>query len=180
MLIGAPRTDLQFELADALSVGDARGIFELVNGLVQEGQDLRHVTGQILAHVRDLLLMRSAPDEPDALDAPEDRRERLASQAAKFTIAELSRILSLLLAAQNDMRWTTSPRLTLELALVRASMPETDPNPAALIARLERLERLANLDVTTDAAPTSEPAPEPRAPKEASSPKSSSSISVPE
>src|SRR5438105_10639244 len=33
MLIGVPRTDLQFELADALAVGDARGIFELVNGL---------------------------------------------------------------------------------------------------------------------------------------------------
>src|SRR5262249_28208805 len=103
MLVGAPRTDLQFELADALSVGDARGTFELVNGLVQEGQDLRHVTGQILGHVRDLLLVRSAPDEPGALDVPPDRRERLSAQAAKFSVSELSRILSLLLAAQTDM-----------------------------------------------------------------------------
>ena len=37
------------------------------------------------------------------------------------------------------MRWTTSPRLTLELALVRATMPDTDPAPHALISRLERL-----------------------------------------
>ena len=36
------------------------------------------------------------------------------------------------LAAQTDMRWTTSPRLTLELALVRAAIPEADPNPAGL------------------------------------------------
>jgi hypothetical protein len=43
------------------------------------------------------------------------------------------------------MRWTTSPRLSLELALVRSCLPETDPAPEALIARLERLERLANL-----------------------------------
>jgi DNA polymerase-3 subunit gamma/tau len=43
------------------------------------------------------------------------------------------------------MRWTTSPRLTLELALVRAALPETDPQPAALLARVERLERLAGL-----------------------------------
>jgi DNA polymerase-3 subunit gamma/tau len=146
MLVGAPRTDLQFELADALSVGDARGIFELVNGLVQEGQDLRHVTGQILAHVRDLLLVRSAPDEPGALDVPPDRRERLGPQAAKFSVGELSRILSLLLAAQTDMRWTTSPRLTLELALVRSAIPEADPSPGGLGARMERLERLAGID----------------------------------
>ena len=52
---------------------------------------------------------------------------------------------TLLLAAQTDMRWTTSPRLTLELALVRACAPETDPTPAGVVARLERLERLANV-----------------------------------
>jgi DNA polymerase III subunit gamma/tau len=146
MLVGAPRTDLQFELADALAVGDARGIFELVNGLVQEGQDLRHVTGQILAHVRDLLLVRSAPDEPGALDVPPDRRERLGAQALKFSVGELSRILSLLLAAQTDMRWTTSPRLTLELALVRSAIPEADPSPGGLGSRMERLERLAGIE----------------------------------
>src|SRR5439155_1470835 len=67
--------------------------------------------------------------------------------AAKFTTAELSRILSLLLAAQTDLRWTTSPRLTLELALVRATIPEADPSPAGLSARIERLERLAGVSV---------------------------------
>ncbi|GIU99811.1 MAG: hypothetical protein KatS3mg014_1427 [Actinomycetota bacterium] len=41
-------------------------------------------------------------------------------------------MISLLLAAQADMRWTTSPRLSLELALVRATMPETDAQPHAL------------------------------------------------
>jgi DNA polymerase III subunit gamma/tau len=55
-------------------------------------------------------------------------------------------VLALLLDAQNDMRWTTSPRLSLELALVRATMPETDADASALVTRLERLERLANLD----------------------------------
>ena len=55
-------------------------------------------------------------------------------------------MIELLLAAQNDMRWTTSPRLSLELALVRATIPETDPSPAGTLARLERLERLANVD----------------------------------
>jgi DNA polymerase-3 subunit gamma/tau len=47
------------------------------------------------------------------------------------------------------MRWTTSPRLSLELALVRATIPETDPSPAGTLSRLERLERLANLDPGT-------------------------------
>jgi DNA polymerase III subunit gamma/tau len=150
-LIGAPQTDVQFELGDAIAVHDGRSVFEIVHRLVQAGHDFRHLTGQVLSHFRDLLLVRSAPDEPAVLDVPADRYPRLAAQAAKFTTAELSRILSLLVAAQTDMRWTTSPRLTLELALVRATMPEADPNPAGLLARLERLERLAGVDETVGA-----------------------------
>jgi DNA polymerase-3 subunit gamma/tau len=144
-LIGTPSGDVQFELADAIAVGDTQGVFQIVHRLVQEGNDFRHLTGGVIGHFRDLLLVRSAPDQPDVVDMPSDRHARMNAQGAKFTVAELSRILSLLIAAQTDMRWTTSPRLTLELALVRATIPEADPNPAGLAARLERLERLAGV-----------------------------------
>jgi len=165
-LLGAPRVEVQHELADAVAVGDARAAFEIVNRLVQDGQDLRNVTAETLAHFRNLLLVQTAPGQDDLLDVPADRYDHLRSQATKFTPAELARVLELLLAAQNDMRWTTSPRLSLELALVRATLPETDPNPAGLIARMERLERLANLDVA--AAPTPQQSKQPAATKPAS------------
>ncbi|HEU4526839.1 MAG TPA: DNA polymerase III subunit gamma/tau, partial [Actinomycetota bacterium] len=147
-LIGAGRSDVLFALADAVSVGDARGVFEVVNGIVQEGQDLRHVTNEALTHFRNLLLVKTAPGQHDLIDATESEIERLSAQAAKLSEAELARIISLLLDAQADMRWTTSPRLSLELALVRATMPETDSNPAALISRLERLERISGIEVS--------------------------------
>jgi DNA polymerase III subunit gamma/tau len=145
-LLGAPRSQVQVELADAVAVGDARSAFEIVNRLVQDGQDLRNVTNETLAHFRDLLLVKTAPGQEDLLDVAADAYEPLRMQADKFTASELTRVLELLLAAQNDMRWTTSPRLSLELALVRATIPETDAPAAGTLARLERLERLANLD----------------------------------
>ncbi len=145
-LLGAPRSQVQVELADGVAVGDARSAFEIVNRLVQDGQDLRNVTNETLAHFRDLLLVKTAPGQEDLLDIPADAYEGLRMQAEKFSSAELARVIELLLAAQSDMRWTTSPRLSLELALVRATIPETDPSPAGTLARLERLERLANVD----------------------------------
>jgi DNA polymerase-3 subunit gamma/tau len=145
-LLGAPRGEVQHELADAVAIGDAKGVFEIVGRLVQDGQDLRNVTAESLAHFRNLLLVKTAPGQPDLVDVPDDAYEALRIQAEKFTPGELARVLALLLAAQNDMRWTTSPRLSLELALVRSTMPETDDDPTALLTRLERLERLANLD----------------------------------
>jgi DNA polymerase-3 subunit gamma/tau len=166
-LLGAPRSEVQVELADAVAVGDARSMFEIVNRLVQDGQDIRNVTNETLAHFRDLLLVKTAPGQEDLLDISSDTYESLRIQAEKFTASELARIIELLLAAQTDMRWTTSPRLSLELALVRATIPETDPAPAGTLARLERLERLANVDPATvvpsaeagGAAPVGDPTP---------------------
>ena len=169
-LLGVPQGEIRVEIADVVAVGDLRGAFESVDRLVQAGHDLRNGTGDLLAHFRNLLLVQSAPDQDDLLDVPSDAYASLRAQADKFTPGELSRVLELLLAAQTDMRWTTSPRLTLELALVRACAPETDPTPAGVVARLERLERLANVtagaiapaaDAVSEAV--AEPVPKPRA-----------------
>jgi DNA polymerase-3 subunit gamma/tau len=155
-LLGAPRDEIHHELADVVAIGDVHGAFAVVGRLVQDGQDLRHVTADALTHLRNLLLVKTAPGQEDLLDIPADAYEPLRQQAEKYSTAELGRVIALLLAAQNDMRWTTSPRITLELALVRACVPETDPTPAGVVARLERLERLAN--VTPGAAIPESPA----------------------
>jgi DNA polymerase-3 subunit gamma/tau len=156
-LLGAPRGEVQHELADAIAVGDARGAFEIVNRLVQDGNDLRNVTAEALEHFRNLLLVKTAPGQEDLVEVSTDGYEALRTQSGKYTPSELSRVLSLLLAAQNDMRWTTSPRISLEVALVRATMPDTDPTPAGVVARLERLERLANLAPGTSIPSAAEP-----------------------
>jgi DNA polymerase III gamma/tau subunit len=63
---------VQYALGDAVAVGDAKGVFELVSRLVQEGQDLRHVTNEVLSHFRNLLLVKTAPGQHDLLDATDD------------------------------------------------------------------------------------------------------------
>ncbi|MGQ0669626.1 MAG: DNA polymerase III subunit gamma/tau [Actinomycetota bacterium] len=159
-LLGAPHGEVQYGLADAVSVGDTKTVFEVVHRLVQEGRDLRHVTAETLAHFRNLLLARTAPGQSDLLDVTDDEYERLRAQAAKLSPAEISRVISLLLAAQNDMRWTTSPRLSFELALIRATIPEADPQPHALISRVERLERLAGVEGAGGSTAAAEAVPE--------------------
>jgi DNA polymerase III subunit gamma/tau len=154
-LLGAPRGEVQHELADAVAVGDARTAFEVVDRLVQDGQDLRNVTAEALGHFRNLLLVKTAPGQQDLIDVAADAYDALRIQAEKYTPGELARVISLLLAAQQDMRWTTSPRISLELALVRATIPDTDPSPAGVVARLERLERLANLEAGSVVPPAS-------------------------
>src|SRR5439155_1388506 len=125
-LLGAPPSEVQHPLADAVAVGDARAVFEIVNRLVQEGQDLRHVTSETLVHFRNLMLAKAAPEQADLLDVADEEADRLRAQAAKFSPAELARVIGLLLAAPTDMRWTPSPGLgagtsAIDVTAIRAA-----------------------------------------------------------
>jgi DNA polymerase III subunit gamma/tau len=181
-LIGTPDLDVHFALADSVAVGDGREVFGIVNGLVEAGHDLRHATTQITTHFRNLLLALSAPEDVEIVDIPAEAHPRLVAQSGKFSAAELNRILSLLLQAQTDMRWTTSPRLTLELALIRAALPETDPQPAALISRIQRLERLSGIGQSAEpsaVAEVADPASASSAADEAEEPRAAAPLAEP-
>jgi DNA polymerase-3 subunit gamma/tau len=167
-LLGAPRGEAQYELVDAIAVGDGKAVFVVVQRLVEAGLDLRQVNTEMLTHMRNLLLVNAAPGQEDLTDTTPEEYERIRAQAAKVSTAEISRVIGLLLKAQEDMRWTTSPRLTLELALIRATVPEADPTPQALFSRIERLERLAGVPTGSSAGTETAPAPVsvPQAPEE--------------
>ena len=88
---GAPRGEVQHELADAVAVGDARGAFEVVDRLVQDGQDLRNVTAEALGHFRNLLLVKTAPGQQDLLDVPADALRAPADPGREVHAAASSR-----------------------------------------------------------------------------------------
>jgi DNA polymerase III subunit gamma/tau len=83
-LLGSPRQEVQYAIADAVAVGDTSGVFAQINALVQEGQDVRHVTSECLLHFRNLLLANTAPGQADLVDVTSDEYERVRAQAAKF------------------------------------------------------------------------------------------------
>src|SRR3954469_17849177 len=51
-LLGAPRGEAQYELVDAIAVGDGKAVFAVVQLLVEAGQDLRQVNVEMLTHLR--------------------------------------------------------------------------------------------------------------------------------
>ncbi|MGH2827242.1 MAG: hypothetical protein ACRDKF_09770, partial [Actinomycetota bacterium] len=87
---------------------------------------------------------------------------RLAAQSEQFRIGGLLRLLDLVGKSITEMRNAPNHRLFLEVALARATSPETDSTPDGLLGRIERLERRIGLDGTADVkvaapAPTVKP-----------------------
>ena len=137
--LGTSPADRLFELVELLGSRDLAAALTLVQRLLDEGQDLRRFTLDLVQHLRDLLVLQVAPDDPDLVDATDERRRRLLAQTTLLPSERLLRMVDLLAATVVEQRHG-SPRLPLELAIARLAVPSADGDVSALADRIAALE----------------------------------------
>jgi DNA polymerase III subunit gamma/tau len=152
-MLGERREDAFLELFDALVAEDVGQVFRTLGGLMGEGADARQLAIGALGHARALLLLKTSPEAEALLEVDPEDVPRLSDQARRFTSASLLRTLDLVSRSLSDMRNVSNHRLLLELALVRAAAPETDPSANGLLGRIERLERRMGIEESVEQAP---------------------------
>jgi len=151
----AEETALQF--AEAVLARDVPAALALVSRVVEEGKDLRHVLRTLLGHFRDLLMVKTSDRPEHLLDATMTRVEALRTQAANASPEVLLRALTILSAADGEVRFNPQPRLVLEIALIRLCRPDMDPTLEGLRARVHALETRMSTTTDSGAEPASTP-----------------------
>ena len=139
-VLGIADAELILAAAAAIAAGDGRAVLEASERLGASGRDATQFGRDLLAHLRALLVVRTLDEVPDALALAVADPEHLREGAAAFTDLALSRAIDAIAAALAAIREGDEPRMTLDLALLRAASPQLDPSREALAQRLERLE----------------------------------------
>ncbi|GII52283.1 hypothetical protein Pth03_06720 [Planotetraspora thailandica] len=172
-LLGYTDGGLLDEVVGAFAAREGAQVFHTLNRVIEGGHDPRRFAMDLLERFRDLVILANVPEAAanGLLDRPADELERLQAQAASMGPAELTRAAEVFNAGLTEMRGATSPRLLLELMCARVLLPAAAQGEAALLARLERLERSGvpaavyaapiPSAVQPPAAPVSPPAPAP-------------------
>ncbi|MEU0965610.1 DNA polymerase III subunit gamma and tau [Streptomyces sp. NPDC005917] len=145
-LLGYTDGSLLDSVVEAFATGDGAAAFEVVDRIIEGGNDPRRFVADLLERLRDLVILAAVPDavEKGLLDAPADVLERMQAQAGTFGAAELSRAADLVNEGLTEMRGATSPRLQLELICARVMLPAAYGDERSVMARLDRLERGVN------------------------------------
>ena len=129
-MLGGVEADLLLGLADAMAERDLGKAFGLIADAVNLGKDMRQVTTELIAHLRGLLMASGGERGRALLEVPADLAERMVEQAKRFDMAGLTEALRHLAETEKDMRYSSHPRLLLELAMVRLCAPgEAAPRP---------------------------------------------------
>jgi DNA polymerase-3 subunit gamma/tau len=164
------------ELISAIAERDTKLALQTVDDATVAGFDAARLAVELVDGLRDVFLASMAPElrRPAAAAVEASSSESAAgSGTPPLGPARCVRALETIGTAIVDMREALDARTTFEVALVRLTHPEVDDGPAALLERIERLERRVQELATSggggggsggvEAAPPAEPRPGPRA-----------------
>lgn len=169
-VLGQSSGSLINNAAMALAQRDISSLFTTVNTLFEGGKDLLQFTRELAVHVRDLYIAAAVGVDSPALANSTASTEQLTKEAQAFgSVDRLSRVLTVLGDAANQMRTAVNQRLVLEVAFTKLARPNTELSLEALADRVAVLEQqLANGVVAAPAVekpaapgPVSAPAPQP-------------------
>ena len=144
------------EIVEAIGRRDAAACFNWVAQYVETGADLAQFVHDLAEHVRTLYLMSMAGLDVE-LQISKSMRTVMIGELKLFGQDRLSRMLVLLGDVSKELRVSSNPRLTFEIALTRMVRPESDLTLEALAERVEELERrlsmLGNAPSPAEVAP---------------------------
>lgn len=139
-LLGGVGPEALIEATYALSERRAADALRMVDRLSNEGKDLGQFVGELLAHLRNLMLLPYAPEVALA-GIGADERAPLEEQANSVPTAEVVRLVEALGDALGRVRRGGDPKLELELIFLKLTRDYTEPNLEVLLSRLETLEK---------------------------------------
>ena len=129
------------DLCSAILRGESGKAIESVESVLAEGKSVALLIKDILQFFNGCAVAKSCAHGEKILLLPEDRYALLKKAAKIADDRALVRALEIFAAAESDCRYTTTPKITLETAVLKASMVREDEDISALIARIEALEK---------------------------------------
>jgi DNA polymerase-3 subunit gamma/tau len=137
-LLGIADFGLLARVSRALIAGNRKELIESVDLLSEQGADIRSFARELVQFFRDLLVAGIMRNPEEVLDLSAEELTAVKEITSSASEDQLTLMLSEIMKAETDVRLASSPRLALEMALIRASFLSTMKPLKEVIARLDR------------------------------------------
>jgi DNA polymerase-3 subunit gamma/tau len=138
-LLGSVGSESLLETTAALYERRAADALRVVDHLSNEGRDLGQFVGELLSHLRTLMLLPHAPEVALA-EVGAEEREALEEQATSIPTAEVVWLIEALGGTLGRIKRGGEPKLELELSFLMLTRGYIEPSVENLVRRLEALE----------------------------------------
>jgi DNA polymerase-3 subunit gamma/tau len=139
-MLGTVGQDVYTRLVHALTEGDSVVILKTIDDIIERGKDLALFLRELTIYFRNLLIARLGADA-ELIDLPEEELAAVKEISGLFEHHDLIRIVHDLSDLESRFRQLPSPRVSLEMLLLRIAQLGADVSIDNLISKLTTLEK---------------------------------------
>ena len=116
--LGTVSEEFFINLTDKVSLHDVAGALVILDEALQEGKDVKQLMKDWMSHYRSLLITKYIKNAEDMLNMSTENIEKLRDQSGQISLDEINSGIVTLSRTINDARYSSQPRILLELAIV--------------------------------------------------------------
>ncbi len=129
------------KLCEAILQSDAGKAFESAEKFLSAGKSVGMLLKDVMNFLNACAVAKTCRDGKNILAFPDAMYAEVVNVARATDGHRLLRITEIFARVETDLKYSTSPRILFETAVLKASMPEADYDIEALIARVAELEK---------------------------------------
>ena len=126
-------------LAGAILTGDTAAILEAIEAFDSAGKNMRRISGELLQHFRNLVVLQALGPKSKSLEATPDQIRVLEEQAKGVDPGRVFRVCDQLAEMEDKLRYVLSVRTLIEMSLIRASRLATTATVDELLRAVKGL-----------------------------------------
>ncbi|TSB44650.1 DNA polymerase III subunit gamma/tau [Alkalicoccobacillus porphyridii] len=131
LITGAVSRESLAGVALGLNEGRTSEVLQLIDQVLKDGKDPKRFVEDLLYYFRDVLLFKAAPNAEDLLERAvvnEDFRKLVEERSHAW----LYQAIDVLNETQQEMKWSTHPKILIELATIQLINFQEADRPAAV------------------------------------------------
>mgnify|MGYP000858012984 CR=1 FL=1 len=118
-ILGITNNDIIFEMVDSIKARDIEKSLHIIDEIMQKGKDVNQFIKDLLVHYRNLMIVKTSTNPSDIIDFEEETIERYKEQVQDVSLPYILNALKILNQAENSSKWSSQPRIVLEMAVVK-------------------------------------------------------------
>ncbi|MBR6909021.1 MAG: DNA polymerase III subunit gamma/tau [Lachnospiraceae bacterium] len=164
-VLGAVDTEVFSRLLRSCIDGDVHSAIALLDEVITQGRELTQFIIDFTWYLRNLMLVQTSDGLEDVVDMSTDNLARLKEEAQLAKREQIIRFIHIFSDLANQIRYASQKRVLVEIALIRLCKPAMDQDNAAILGRIDAVEKQlaeGNFVIAASAEGTPKAIPEPK------------------
>ena len=140
-VLGAADFTSVAKIVNFIFEGDAPSALSEVESVLSTGKGVGTLCKDLLTFLNNVAIAKLCKNARQILSLPDDRFALLYSSAERADGHKILRVTEVLAACESDMRYALNGAITLETAILKCALAESDYNIDSLISRIAALEK---------------------------------------